>query len=83
VNHHKLVRTLTSNNKGKVRHQAEDGATVRVHSEMGHRAITGLDLNGCFKKEFCYSVYNQYESFIYLDLMVKNREVPIEWYFNW
>jgi hypothetical protein len=28
--------------------------------------------------EFCYSVYNQYDSFICLDLMVKNKEVPIE-----
>jgi hypothetical protein len=30
-----------------------------------------------------YDVYNQYELFIYLDLMVKNREVPIERYFKW
>jgi hypothetical protein len=28
-------------------------------------------------------MYNQYESFIYLDLIVKNREVSIERYFNW
>jgi hypothetical protein len=28
--------------------------------------------------EFCYRVYNQRESFIYLDLMVKNMEVPIK-----
>jgi hypothetical protein len=28
--------------------------------------------------EFCYGVYNQCESFIYLDLMVKNKEIPIE-----
>jgi hypothetical protein len=33
--------------------------------------------------EFYYGVYNQCESFIYSDLMVKNREVPIERYFNW
>jgi hypothetical protein len=33
--------------------------------------------------EFCYSVYNQRELFIYLDLMVKNREIPIERYFKW
>jgi hypothetical protein len=33
--------------------------------------------------EFCYGVYNQCESFIYLDLMVKNREVHIERYFKW
>jgi hypothetical protein len=33
--------------------------------------------------EFCYGVSNQYESFICLDLMVKNREVPIERYFKW
>jgi hypothetical protein len=33
--------------------------------------------------EFCYGVYNQCESFICLDLMVKNREVPIERYFKW
>jgi hypothetical protein len=29
-------------------------------------------------KEFCYGVYNQCELFIWLDLMVKNREIPIE-----
>jgi hypothetical protein len=29
-------------------------------------------------KEFCYGVTNQYESFIYLNLIVKNREVSIE-----
>jgi hypothetical protein len=29
-------------------------------------------------KKFYYGVYNQCESFIYLDLMVKNMEVPIE-----
>jgi hypothetical protein len=34
-------------------------------------------------KEFCYGVYNQYESFICLDLMVKNMEVSIERYFKW
>jgi hypothetical protein len=34
-------------------------------------------------QEFCYGMYNQCESFIYLDLMVKNREVPIERYFKW
>jgi hypothetical protein len=33
--------------------------------------------------EFCYGVYNQYESFIYLVLMVKNMEVHIERYFKW
>jgi hypothetical protein len=33
--------------------------------------------------EFCYGVYNQYESFIYLNLMVKNREIPIGRYFKW
>jgi hypothetical protein len=32
--------------------------------------------------EFCYGVYNQCESFICLDLIVKNREVPIERYFK-
>jgi hypothetical protein len=32
--------------------------------------------------EFCYSVYIQYESFIYLNLMVKNREVSIKRYFK-
>jgi hypothetical protein len=31
---------------------------------------------------FCYGVYNQCELFIYLDLIVKNREVPIERYFK-
>jgi hypothetical protein len=35
------------------------------------------------KIEFCYSVYNQRESFIYLDLMVKNREIPIKRSFKW
>jgi hypothetical protein len=33
--------------------------------------------------EFCYSVYNQYETFICLDLIVKNIEMPIERYFKW
>jgi hypothetical protein len=33
--------------------------------------------------EFCYDVYNQCESFICLDLMVKNSDVPIERYFKW
>jgi hypothetical protein len=32
--------------------------------------------------EFCYSVYNQYESFICLDLIVKNIEIPIKRYFK-
>jgi hypothetical protein len=36
-----------------------------------------------FDLEFCYGVYNQRESFICLDLMVKNMEVPIERYFKW
>jgi hypothetical protein len=35
------------------------------------------------KYEFCYGVYNQCQSFICLNLMVKNREVPIERYFKW
>jgi hypothetical protein len=34
-------------------------------------------------QEFCYSVYNQYVLFIYLDLIVKNREIIIERYFKW
>jgi hypothetical protein len=33
--------------------------------------------------EVCYSVTNQYESFICLDLMVKNRYVCIKRYFKW
>jgi hypothetical protein len=33
--------------------------------------------------EFCYNVCNQCESFIYLDLMVKNRKLPIKRYFKW
>jgi hypothetical protein len=33
--------------------------------------------------EFCYGVYNQCESFICLELMVKNREIPIKRYFKW
>jgi hypothetical protein len=28
-------------------------------------------------------MYNQCELFIYLDLMIKNMEVPIERYFKW
>jgi hypothetical protein len=35
------------------------------------------------KYEFCYSVYNQRELFICLDLIVKNREISIEMYFKW
>jgi hypothetical protein len=34
------------------------------------------------EREFCYGVYNQCESFICLDLMVKKREIPIERYFK-
>jgi hypothetical protein len=33
--------------------------------------------------KFCYDVYNQCESFICLDLMFKNIEIPIEMYFKW
>jgi hypothetical protein len=29
-----------------------------------------------------YSMYNQHELFIYLDLIIKNREVPIKRYFK-
>jgi hypothetical protein len=36
-----------------------------------------------FFVDFCYSVYNQCESFIYLDLIVKNSEIIIERYFKW
>jgi hypothetical protein len=32
--------------------------------------------------EFRYSVYNQCELFIYLDLIIKNIEVPIKRYFK-
>jgi hypothetical protein len=32
--------------------------------------------------EFCYGVYNQRESFIYLDLMIKNRKISIKKYFK-
>jgi hypothetical protein len=32
--------------------------------------------------EFYYSMYNQHESFIYLDLIIKNRKIPIERYFK-
>jgi hypothetical protein len=32
--------------------------------------------------EFCYGVINQCESFIYLNLMIKNREIYIERYFK-
>jgi hypothetical protein len=32
--------------------------------------------------EFCYSVYNQCESFICLDLIIKNRKVTVERYFK-
>jgi hypothetical protein len=35
------------------------------------------------KYKFYYGVYNQYESFICLDLMVKNREILIEMYYKW
>jgi hypothetical protein len=32
--------------------------------------------------EFCYGVTNHCEPFIYLNLMVKNREVPTKRYFK-
>jgi hypothetical protein len=44
-------------------------------------------LHSCFQtrngiiqllEEFCYGVYNQDETFIYLDLMDKNKEIHIE-----
>jgi hypothetical protein len=35
------------------------------------------------KMEFCYGVYNHCESFICLDLMVKNRKISIKRYFKW
>jgi hypothetical protein len=41
----------------------------------------GSDFSLAFFLEFCYGVYNQRESFICLDLMVKNRKMPIEKYF--
>jgi hypothetical protein len=28
-------------------------------------------------------MYNQYVLFIYVDLMIKNRKISIEKYFNW
>jgi hypothetical protein len=33
--------------------------------------------------EFCYGMYNQCESFIWLDLMIKNRKISIKRYFKW
>jgi hypothetical protein len=36
-----------------------------------------------YSYEFCHGVYNQYESFIYLVLMVKNMELSINRYFKW
>jgi hypothetical protein len=42
------------------------------------RAIGNLNLI----YEFCYGLYNQYGSFIYLDLIVKNREISIKRYFK-
>jgi hypothetical protein len=37
-----------------------------------------VDLVESFKDEFYYSVYNQCESFIYLNLIIKNRVITIE-----
>jgi hypothetical protein len=34
-------------------------------------------------EEFCYGVYNQCDSFIYLDLIIKNMYITIERYFKW
>jgi hypothetical protein len=45
--------------------------------------LAGNWRNITFSLEFCYGMYNQCESFICLDLIVKNREVPIERYFKW
>jgi hypothetical protein len=52
---------------------------VSNHFVLGSK----LKSNQHFIFEFCYDVSNQYESFICLDLMVKNREIPIERYFKW
>jgi hypothetical protein len=35
------------------------------------------NLTQFYCREFCHGVYNQYESFICLDLMIKTREVSI------
>jgi hypothetical protein len=56
---------------------------------MRNRALSLTIQNGEFANhyvslsKFCYGVYNQCESFIYLNLIVKNREVSIERYFKW
>jgi hypothetical protein len=37
---------------------------------------------GIFENRVLLGVYNQCESFIYLDLIIKNKKVPIERYFK-
>jgi hypothetical protein len=43
------------------------------------RQSAGINLN---VNEFCYGVYNQCESFICLDIIVKNREIHIKRYLS-
>jgi hypothetical protein len=44
-------------------------------------------IHACFSfwvnLEFCHYMYNQRESFVWIDLMVKNRERSIKKYFKW
>jgi hypothetical protein len=63
-----LHRALVAKIKVKIKCKGIMKITVR-YENVSHL---------CF--EFCYGVYNQ--SFICLDLMVKNRKIPIERYFK-
>jgi hypothetical protein len=64
-----------------------DTPNIKVDMFFTNSAATGSNPGGHLSRsmnlEFCYVVYNQCESFICLNLMVKNREVPIERYFKW
>jgi hypothetical protein len=62
---------------GDVGEQVQEG--ISEPFTVKHRRGEGMEATPL---EFCYGVYNQRELFICLDLMVKNREIPIKMYFK-
>jgi hypothetical protein len=68
---------MESNGSGAIRQRKkEKKKDENGSSDLLIRVIYLSKSNGYL--EFCYGVYNQYESFICLYLMVKNNEIPIE-----
>jgi hypothetical protein len=56
---------------------------MHKESDCGGDLVNSIAFNQQIKQnKFSYGVYNQHESFIYLNLIVKNRKVSIERYFK-